>query len=123
MFEEDPEALENLPDNSHLECNLCVTGLDESLTSEDLHVMFSKFGEIKSCKVSMDPKTGKGRGYGFVWFTTEKACNLALKIKAFPYKTMLYKDFCVRAAEQVVGTNIKDSKTVLVSGYPAHFKE
>ena len=70
----------------------------------------------------MDPKTGKGRGYGFVWFTTEKACNLALKIKAFPYKTMLYKDFCIRAAEQVVGTKIKD-KTVLVTGYPTYFKE
>jgi len=58
MFEEDPEALENLPDNSHLECNICVTGLDECLTSEDLHKMFSKFGNIKSCKVTLDPATG-----------------------------------------------------------------
>jgi len=99
MFEEDPEALENLPDNSHLECNICVTGLDESLTSEDLHNMFVRFGEIKSCKVALCAKTGKGRGYGFVWFTTERACKTALSVKDLPYKTMLYKDFCLRAVE------------------------
>ena len=78
MFDEDPEALENLPDNSHQECNICVTGLDESLTSEDLHNMFSRFGDIKSCKVTLDPATGKSRGYGFIWFSTERACKFAL---------------------------------------------
>jgi RNA recognition motif-containing protein len=78
MFDEDPEALENHPDNSHLECNICVTGLDESLTSENLHKMFARFGEIKSCKVASDPVTGKSKGYGYVWFTTERACKSAL---------------------------------------------
>ena len=34
------DELSNLPDNSSLQCNLCVTGLDESLTSEDLHLLF-----------------------------------------------------------------------------------
>jgi hypothetical protein len=34
------DDLNNLPDNSSLQCNLCVTGLDESLTSEDLHLLF-----------------------------------------------------------------------------------
>ena len=81
MFDEDPEALENLPDNSNLECNICVTGLDETITSEDLHKMFSKFGEIKSCKVTLDPKTGKSRCYGYIWYSTEKACKSALKDK------------------------------------------
>ena len=46
---------ENFPDNSHNQCNLCVTGLDESLTSEDLHAMFEKFGPVKSVKVATDP--------------------------------------------------------------------
>ena len=122
MFEEDPEALENLPDNSHLECNICVTGLDESITSEDLHKMFAKFGEIKSCKVTLDPKTGKSRGYGYIWYSTERACKFALKTKELPYKTMLYRDFCLRAVEPLVNVN-PAQKTVVISGYPAHFKE
>lgn len=45
---------ENLPDNSHLQCNMCVTGLDESITAEDLHKMFSVFGQVKSAKVATD---------------------------------------------------------------------
>lgn len=57
MLDEDKEnqtfeELNNLPDNSNLHCNLCVTGLDESLTSEDLHLIFQQFGDIKSCKVA-----------------------------------------------------------------------
>ena len=74
-----PESLlfseeENLPDNSNLQCNLCVRGLDESLTSEDLHRMFERFGQVKSAKVSTDPSTMKSKCYGFVWFGSEDAC-------------------------------------------------
>lgn len=122
MFEEDPEALMNLPDNSHLECNICVTGLDESITSEDLHAMFARFGDIKSCKVTIDPKTGASRGYGFVWFTTERACRLALKTNEVPYKTMLYRDFCLRAVEPFFGKTGQE-RSIIISGYPAYFKE
>lgn len=122
MFEEDPEALENLPDNSHLECNVCVTGLDECLTSEDLHKMFSRFGNIKSCKVTLDPSTNKSRGYGFVWFTTERACKFALESKEVPYKTLLYKDFSVRSLEPLVNGNNKLC-TMVLSGYPSNFTE
>lgn len=73
------QVVENLPDNSHLQCNLCVTGLDECITSEDLHLLFHKFGEIKSCKVAQDSNTGKSKCYGYVWFQTEKACKAALE--------------------------------------------
>jgi RNA recognition motif-containing protein len=121
-FEEDPEALENLPDNSHLECNICVTGLDEALTSEDLHMMFAKFGDIKSCKVTLDPVTGKSRGYGFIWFTTERASRFALREKDMPYKTLLYRDFCLRALEPMVGDQAQQ-RTVVIAGYPPSFKE
>lgn len=78
---------DNLPDNSNLKCNLCVTGLDESLTSEDLHSMFSKFGELKSCKVSRDPATLKSKCYGYVWFYNESDCVSALKAgNEIPYQ-------------------------------------
>lgn len=77
---------DNLPDNSNLQCNLCITGLDPCLLSEDLHIMFSKFGEIKSAKISTEPLSGDSRCYGFVWFTNEKSCSAALEDAAnLPY--------------------------------------
>lgn len=77
--------MENLPDNSCLLTNICVKGLDPSLKAEDLHFMFSKFGDIKSCKVAQDPKSGKSKGYGYVWFSEESSCKLALSAKDLPY--------------------------------------
>ena len=35
---------DNLPDNSLLQCNMCVTGLDEAITSEDLHTIYERYG-------------------------------------------------------------------------------
>ena len=69
---------ENLPDNSFRQTNLCVLGLDESITGEDLHGIFSKYGEIKSVKVSLDAKTSKSNCRGFVWFMNEDSCLRAL---------------------------------------------
>ena len=88
--EEDPEAAGNLPDNSYAQTNLCVTGLDPSLTAEDLHSLFDQFGEIKSCKVASNPETGLSKGYGFVWFKNEVSCRSALSCKIAPYATQLY---------------------------------
>lgn len=126
MLDDDKEnqtfdELNNLPDNSNLQCNLCVTGLDESITSEDLHLMFQQFGELKSCKVSQDPKTGKSKCYGYVWFTTEKACAKALEASSYlPYEVKLFKSFCLRACEPQFVSN---KCSVSISGYPASFTE
>lgn len=110
-----------MPDNSNLQCNLCVTGLDESITSEDLHLMFQQFGELKSCKVSQDPKTGKSKCYGYVWFTTEKACAKALEASSYlPYSVKLFKSFCLRACEPQSTSN---KCSVSITGYPASFTE
>lgn len=70
---------ENLPDNSNLQCNLCVTNLDPTLLAADLHQIFQMFGEIKSTKVASDPVTKKSKCYGYVWFQTEESCSQALK--------------------------------------------
>ena len=119
-FDEDKENCENLPDNSCQQCNLCVRGLDESLTAEDLHQMFSKYGELKSCKVATDPATGKSRSYGFVWFVSEQAAAEALACSHLPYKTELYKQYCLRALEPSQKSPASVN-TVLVSGYPRTF--
>ena len=88
--DEDPEFTGNLPDNSYAQTNLCVTGLDCSLTSADLHQIFEPFGEIKSCKVATDSATGQSKCYGFVWFKSEASCKSALACKDLPYPTQLY---------------------------------
>ena len=67
-----------MPDNSHLVCNMCVTGLDESVTAEDLHRIFSTFGQIKSAKVATDATTLKSKCYGYVWFMQEDDCKRAI---------------------------------------------
>ena len=64
----------NTPDNSFMECNLFVKDIDESLDSSDLYKIFSKYGEIKSAKVSLHPDH-KSKGYGFIWFADEKSCK------------------------------------------------
>ena len=55
-----------------------VKNIDTSFDSEDLFKMFSKYGTVKSAKLSLVPGTHKSRGYGFVWFSTEEATHKAM---------------------------------------------
>lgn len=68
-----------MPDNTQKLTNLCVKGIDSSLTEADLHLMFRRFGEIKSAKIARDPLTSQSIGYGYVWFADEFACIQAIK--------------------------------------------
>ena len=56
-----------------------VTGLDESVTNEDLYDLFSKYGEIKSAKISVDTQTSKSIGHGYVWFMNEESSMQAIR--------------------------------------------
>ena len=87
-----------MPDNSHLQCNLCITGLDESITAQDLHAMYSKFGTIKSAKVAVDPVTLKSKCYGFVWFLEESSCKRAIH-EAKSYLTSLTSPYFCKLFE------------------------
>lgn len=49
---------------------LFVGGIPEETTGDDLHLLFSRFGNVRSTKVIMD-RTGLSKGYGFVTFETE----------------------------------------------------
>ncbi|MCC6599064.1 MAG: RNA-binding protein [Crocinitomicaceae bacterium] len=46
--------------------NIFVSGLNYSLTSEELNALFSQYGAVTSAKVVTDRETGRSRGFGFV---------------------------------------------------------
>lgn len=46
--------------------NIFIANLDWSITSEDLKVTFSQFGEVAYSHVVFDPKTKRSQGYGYV---------------------------------------------------------
>lgn len=46
--------------------NIFVSGLNYSLTSEELTALFSQYGSVTSAKVVTDRETGRSRGFGFV---------------------------------------------------------
>jgi len=46
--------------------NIFVAKLGPNTTNEDLHEVFSNYGEVVSAKVIMDKDTGQSKRYGFV---------------------------------------------------------
>ena len=53
---------------------LFVCKLNPVTTDEDLELIFSRFGTIKSCEVIRDHKTGDSLNFAFIEFETEAAC-------------------------------------------------
>lgn len=54
---------------------LFVCKLNPVTTDDDLEIIFSRFGKIKSCEVIRDKKTGDSLQYAFVEFHDQKACE------------------------------------------------
>lgn len=46
--------------------NIFISNLNYRLTNEDLHDLFSEYGEVESAKIIQDRETGRSRGFGFV---------------------------------------------------------
>lgn len=46
--------------------NIFVSGLNYSLTSDELTELFTQYGAVASAKVITDRETGRSRGFGFV---------------------------------------------------------
>ncbi|UYQ91311.1 RNA-binding protein [Chitinophaga horti] len=46
--------------------NIYVANLHYRLNDEDLHQIFSEFGQVTSAKVIKDHETGRSRGFAFV---------------------------------------------------------
>ena len=56
---------------------LFVCKLNPITRSDDLQMIFSRFGTIVSCEVIRDRETGDSLGYAFIEFEDEKACEQA----------------------------------------------
>jgi RNA recognition motif-containing protein len=62
---------------------LFVKGLDLKWTHRELYEQFKDFGELLSCKVSID-ENHRSRGYGFLQFHKEEQANKAIEaVKIF----------------------------------------
>lgn len=67
-----PDAEVKPPENV-----LFVCKLNPVTSSEDLEIIFSRFGPVKSCEVIKDKKTGESLQYAFIEFEEEKDCENA----------------------------------------------
>lgn len=67
-----PEADMKPPENV-----LFVCKLNQVTTDEDLELIFSRFGQINSCEVIRDSKTGDSLCYAFIEFDKEEDCETA----------------------------------------------
>merc|ERR1712227_7547 len=56
---------------------LFVCKLNPVTTDDDLEIIFSRFGKVKSCEVIRDHKTQDSLQYAFVEFEEQKACEQA----------------------------------------------
>jgi len=63
--------------NKYHGINLYVKHLEDEVDEEMLKREFSTFGEVKSCKISVDEK-GISRGFGFVCFSTPDEAQKAI---------------------------------------------
>ncbi|KFR10024.1 Peptidyl-prolyl cis-trans isomerase-like 4, partial [Opisthocomus hoazin] len=67
-----PDAEVKPPENV-----LFVCKLNPVTTDEDLEIIFSRFGPVKSCEVIRDWKTGESLCYAFIEFEKEEDCEKA----------------------------------------------
>lgn len=56
---------------------LFICKLNPVTTDEDLEIIFSRFGKVKSCEVIRDHTTGDSLQYAFVEFEDQRACEQA----------------------------------------------
>jgi len=81
--------------------NLIVNYLPPKMDSTLLSKIFSPYGEIVSCKVVKDHKTGLSKGYGFVKFKTkEQAMKATEELDQYQIGGKVLKVACARKTER-----------------------
>lgn len=59
--------------------NIYVANVPYSVKDQDLHELFSPFGEVTSAKIIMDKATNRSRGFGFVEMADDEAGRAAIE--------------------------------------------
>ncbi|XP_046327631.2 peptidyl-prolyl cis-trans isomerase-like 4 [Haliotis rufescens] len=106
-----PEADVRPPDDV-----LFVCKLNPVTTSEDLEMIFSRFGEIKSCEVIKDQKTGESLQYAFIEFEKEADCENAY----FKMDNVLIDDRRIHVDFSQSVSKLQYNKTGTVPSKPAY---
>ncbi|VDL94557.1 unnamed protein product [Schistocephalus solidus] len=80
-----PEQTKMASCENNAECgdnktNLIVNYLPQSMTQEEIRVLFAAVGKIASCKLIRDKTTGQSLGYGFVNFVDAEDATKAIKL-------------------------------------------
>ena len=70
--------------------NIYIGNFSYDLTEDELHQVFSAYGNVESAKIIKNNSTGNSRGFGFVQMPDRKAAlsppsTASLKRCAFPY--------------------------------------
>lgn len=89
--------------------NLFVKNLSGSVDNVKLYEIFSKFGNILSCKVAIT-QDGKSKGYGFVQFDSAESSNAAidsLNGTVFDDKPMYVGNFIKRSDRASSGPDVR----------------
>lgn len=58
---------------------ILVRNLERSVTEQELLELFQPFGQVESCILVLDQKTGKSKGFGFVEMPHAREAIKAIK--------------------------------------------
>ncbi len=58
---------------------LLVRNLARSITESQLHTLFEEFGNVQSCNLVIDKKTGLSKGFGFIEMPKPGEAKAAMK--------------------------------------------
>lgn len=99
--------------------NLIVNYLPQTMTQEEIRLLFSSIGEVESCKLIRDKVTGQSLGYGFVNYSraddADKAINTLNGLR-LQNKTIKVS-FARPSSEAIKGANL------YVSGLPKNMTQ
>ena len=58
---------------------LLARNLDRNLSEDELQALFAAFGNVQSCTLVMDTKTGTSKGFGFIEMPVSGDAKAAVK--------------------------------------------
>ena len=95
--------------------NLLIKNLDSTVTTKDLNIIFSQYGEIASCKLEYDQE-GKSKGYGYVSYSDPECADKAIE-------QLNGKEINGKIVEVTVLIPSKNKCSIYVKNFPRDFAE